>query len=54
MVEIKMGRSYLRLASKLTDIDKPDLKKQRHKVSKKDLEEYYEKEGIEELGEEEE
>ena len=49
-----MSRSYLRLKSTLKDIDKPNLKKQRHKISKKDLEEYYKNEGIEELGEEEE
>lgn len=47
----KMGRSYLKLSSTLKDIDKPNLKKNRHKITKKEIEEYYKKEGI--IGEEE-
>ena len=33
----------LRLANKLEDCDKPDLKKLRHKISKKEIEEYFTK-----------
>lgn len=43
----------LKLASKLPNCDKPDFRKTRHKVSKKDIEEYYKIEPNEEIIDEE-
>lgn len=40
-----MTRSYLRLGSKLEECDKPP-SKTRHKISKKEIQEYYSDEGI--------
>jgi len=36
-----MTRSYLRLSSKLPECDKPIPSKTRHRISKKEIEEYY-------------
>jgi len=47
-----MTRSYLRLSSKLPECDKPRPSKTRHRISKKEVQDYYLK--MEEIDVEEE